>query len=148
MAICPRLSCTLIATALAAALSGCAFLGPILPTRSPAGATPSAYKAPPAEWVLTTDPPSGVSAMLPVQPSVDNTSIRTDDGDTLPLRQYLVNLSDGRGQALFQVSDAPGRILDLDKSVQAVAESLQHFTSSEITGEHVVHQGGSACGVS
>jgi hypothetical protein len=123
MALCLRLACTLSATVIAAALSGCAiWAGPLLPTHpsTPTNNTVSAGSTLLDGWTLTTDPPTGVSVRLPTQPQVQNTTTTTEGGDTLPLRDYTLNLSDGRGTIEFTVADAPDRILDLDKGLQAV----------------------------
>jgi hypothetical protein len=95
--------------------------GPLLSAHPSTNDTVSADRPPLDGWMLTTDPSTGVSVRLPAQPQVENTTTNIDSGETLPLRQYSLNLSDGRGQALFEVVDAPDRILDLDKGLQAVA---------------------------
>jgi hypothetical protein len=53
--------------------------------------------------VTTTDPVSGISVMLPGQPTVENTTGKATDGETLPLRQYLLELDQGSRAVLFQI---------------------------------------------
>jgi hypothetical protein len=77
---------------------------------------------PPSGWVTTTDP-SGISVMLPGQPTVKNTTTTDADGKTLPLRQYSLLLSGGNRVVTFQVIDAFFRTVDFDKALQAMASA-------------------------
>lgn len=103
------------------AAPACGF--PMLPPRT-ANPDSGTEEVPFSKWVSTTDPPSNISVLLPNKPTVKNTTTTDGNGATVPLRQYLVGLSDGRGEALFQVVDAPDRIIDLDKSVQSMASGV------------------------
>jgi hypothetical protein len=101
MVVCQRLWCVLVATATAAAISGCGGAGP-------------------EGWVLATDSPSGLSARLPGHPSVQN-NVGTDaGGEPVAVRQYFVTSSDGRSAALFSVAGAPGRVVDVDQALRLV----------------------------
>jgi hypothetical protein len=99
-AVCLRLVGTLLTTATAAAVSGWAVAGPLL-------AAPVSASRPTRGWVLTTDPPSGLSIRLPTQPSVHHNTGTDSAGQPVAVRQYLVTLSDGRSVGLFQVAGAP-----------------------------------------
>jgi hypothetical protein len=113
MAVWLRLVGAVLITATAAAVSGWAVAGPLL-------AAPVSASRPPRGWVLTTDPPSGLSIRLPRQPSVHHNTGTDSAGQPVAVRQYLVTLSDGRSVALFQVAGALHRTMDLDKALRLV----------------------------
>jgi ABC-type transport system substrate-binding protein len=92
----------------------------------------------PTGWVPITDPASGISVMLPDQPTVKNTTTTAADGGTLPLRQYLVQLNGGDRAVLFQVIDAPFRQIDFGKLTRALA-SFQATTNGAVTNATVTN---------
>ena len=105
---------------------------------TPPTAVITARADPPSWWLPTTDPASGISVMLPGQPTVKNTTTKAADGSTLPLRQYLVQLNGGSRAVLFEVIDGPFRPIDFDRGLQAVA-SPQAMTNATMTNGTVTN---------
>jgi hypothetical protein len=57
-----------------------------------------------SQWVTTTDPASGISVMLPGQPTVHKTT-STTDGKLITIRTYVQKLTDSHGAIVFMVMD-------------------------------------------
>lgn len=127
-----RLAGALVLTAISLAITGAT-----VPANTATALTPSAVSIiaqaddPQSGWVTTTDPASGISVMLPGQPTVKNTTTTDADGNTVPLRQYMLELNEGSRAVLFQVIDVPFRHVDFDKSLQAVASSEPNGTVTD-----------------
>jgi hypothetical protein len=100
---------------------------------TPPAASTTASAEPPSGWVTTTDPASGISVMLPGQPTVKNTTTTAADGVTVPLRQYILELNGGSRVVLFQVIDATFRQIDFDKALQGAASSQPDGTVTDGT---------------
>jgi hypothetical protein len=83
-------------------------------------ATVHAEGAVSGDGVTTTDTPSGISVMLPGQPTVKKTTTAAADGTDLPLRQYLLALNGGNEAVLSEVGDAAFRTFHADKGLQGV----------------------------
>ncbi|MFF4760018.1 hypothetical protein [Streptomyces sp. NPDC001292] len=75
-----------------------------------------------AQWVDTTDTPSGITVKLPGSAKVKNDSI-TSNGRTLQIRTYRVRAGDNR--FVFQVTDTHGADTKaaLDPTIQGLADS-------------------------
>jgi hypothetical protein len=57
-----------------------------------------------SQWVTTTDPASGISVMLPGQPTVHKTT-STTNGKPITIRTYVQKLTDSHGAIVFMVMD-------------------------------------------
>ncbi|MGH3718276.1 MAG: hypothetical protein ACRDRI_05415 [Pseudonocardiaceae bacterium] len=149
MAVHLRLARALALTAISLAVTGAAAPAGAATVLKPSHALITTRVDAPSGWMTTTDPVSGISVMLPGQPTVKNTTTTSANGDTLPLRQYILELNGGSRTVVFQVIDAPFRPIDFDKGLQLVASTQgngmvttsRHFTldghpadDSRITG--------------
>jgi hypothetical protein len=92
----------------------------------------------PSDWVLTTDPPTGISIRLPVKATVENstTTAHGAEGPSLPYRRYTAVFDGGEKVVFFGVVDLPsaqGRsFLDENlKSTVAATGSGGTVTSSK-----------------
>lgn len=130
MAVRLRLAGALALTALSVALTGAAVpaTANTATALTPPAASITAQADPPSGWVATTDPVSGISVMLPGQPTVKNTTTTAANGDILPLHQYILELNGGSRVVLFQVIDAPFRQIDFDRGLQKLASSQSNGT--------------------
>ncbi|MBV9139610.1 MAG: hypothetical protein JO115_01585 [Pseudonocardiales bacterium] len=135
MAVRLRLAGALVLTALSVALTGAAVPANANTTTAPTppAASITAQADPPSGWVTTTDPVSGISVMLPGQPTVKNTTTTDANGETLPLRQYLLEFDGGNRAVLFQVIDATFRQVDFDKALQGAASAQSDGTVTDGT---------------
>lgn len=132
MAVGPRLVRVLALTAITLALAGAAApASPATALTPPTAFTTIPVEDPtPSGWATTTDPVSGISVMLPGQPTVVKTTTTDADGKTLPLRQYRLELNQGSRAVFFQVIDAPFRKVDLDKGLRGISTELKGTVTS------------------
>lgn len=141
MAVRLRLAGALVFTAISLAITGAAVPANTATVLTPLAASITARADPPSEWVTITDPLSGISVMLPGQPTVKNTTTTSAVGETLPLRQYILELNEGSRVVLFQVVDAPFRQVDFDRGLQAQATASSQSNGTVTDSRHFVLDG-------
>ncbi|MER6975587.1 hypothetical protein [Streptomyces carpinensis] len=83
-----------------------------------------------AQWVKTTDAPSGITVKLPGRTKVVHDSI-TLNGKTFQLRMYVVRA--GKNKAVFQVTDMHGADTKaaLDPAIRGIATSTKGTVSRD-----------------
>ncbi|HET9254343.1 MAG TPA: hypothetical protein VFO16_03950 [Pseudonocardiaceae bacterium] len=76
----------------------------------------------PSQWVSTTDPDSGISVMLPGQPTLHKTTI-TINGKPIATRAYVRKLTGSHGVIVFMVMDGAAGV-DLDAVMQGMTSTV------------------------
>ncbi|ARE78553.1 hypothetical protein B6R96_35320 [Streptomyces sp. Sge12] len=116
-------------------VSATAFAAPSGAPSAPAPPPVTALAAvPAADWVRTTDPPSGISAELPGKATVRTATVPIED-QLVDGRAYGVDTPDG-GTG-FAVHDMPGDQYPLEENLQRFLRSYTQNTAEPLTSHDV-----------
>jgi hypothetical protein len=124
MAVRSRLAWALALTAISLAVTGAAApASPATALTAPYTLTTLRAEGPPSGWVTTTDPTSGISVMLPGQPTINQTTTIAADGKSIQIRAYACNLSGSNGVVVFVIADGASGTADLDAAMQSITST-------------------------